>query len=155
MKTQNSSHLTVDTLTLSEFAQKIQVNLPIDTVENFHLFEEKLKEPEIMEIFKKQLTFIDKGPTITMALTNILKRFMTRNLAMQCNMSLSRNNKEVVKDTLFVKTVVEYITAWLNRNTKEGEPMISSKVVSSSFGIVFTGSKDWDGYRLKRTTTQN
>lgn len=87
-----------------------------------------------------------------MALTNILKKFMTRNFAMQCNMQRG-NNKHIVGETSFVKTIVDFLTNYYNRDVKEGdEPKITSKMVSSSFGIVFTNSKDWDGHRAKRSS---
>lgn len=147
-------HNHADTLTIIDFTNKFGITLPMQTKEDFDNLEVKLKNPEIFEAFKLQLRNIDKGSSVTMALTCILKVFMSRNLAMQCNMSLERNNKKVVKDTIFVKTIVDYITNWLNRNCKDNEEKISTKMVMSSFGVVFTNSKDWKGYRAKRGRSQ-
>lgn len=145
-----------DSLTTEDFKIKYNIQLPLDTFEDFELFEEKLKTPEIYQAFKLLIKYIEKGNSVTIALTNILKKFMTRNLAMKCNMCINRSkDKYLVGDTIFVKTIVEYITNYLNRDVKEGaQPLVTTKMVASSFGIVFTNSKDWDGHRSKRSVSE-
>lgn len=76
---------------------------------------------------------------------------MTRNFATQCTIKRG-SNKHIVGETIFIRSTVEYLTKYLNRDVKEGEELkVTSKMVLLSFGVVFSNSKDWDGHRAKRS----
>ncbi|XP_066583349.1 uncharacterized protein [Prorops nasuta] len=131
------------------FAEKYSLNLPFKTTGEFSNFNDNLSQNEdFTRDFELSLTPLlnpDNIPSKTAV--NILKKYMSRDLALQYTVIKKVPGKEVLKNTLFFKFILDFMVQ--NHKKVDGRSLCE-KEVYKTIGVALSNCKDWDGFRSKR-----
>ncbi|XP_015115572.1 uncharacterized protein LOC107040143 [Diachasma alloeum] len=120
--------------------EKYQISIPISSIELLQHFEQQLLNNRqcLTDTLKVLKTL--KTTKISMSASSILKKFITREVAMQYTASKQMSDKFVMKLNLpqFMGCLTETLVAAHNVTEKDAE---------NAIGTALTHAKGWDGHR--------
>ncbi|XP_071569151.1 uncharacterized protein [Temnothorax nylanderi] len=131
------------------FTDKYNISFPMRTKDDLSAFQEMLKTNDICRRdFKAFLYFfVDRQLNISKSVTNIMKKLVTRELALICTAQKKIDAKIVLKDTPICDCIIDVVVNIIEKHGK----CITQKEIYSAIGITLTNAKDWDGHRLHRS----
>ncbi|XP_015126385.1 uncharacterized protein LOC107047962 isoform X2 [Diachasma alloeum] len=136
------------------FTNKYMIDLPLKTLEEFDAFDEKLKtDDEFLNDFGQSLVVLfDRDERLTRTVTIILRRYLSRELAMKFTATKQSATKLVFKETKFCSCMFDILSQLYNKDHRR-LPM-NEKRFYSTLSSIFPNAKDWDGCRsLRRRPT--
>ncbi|XP_066584401.1 uncharacterized protein [Prorops nasuta] len=125
-----------------DFVEKYDLTLPFKSPVQFQLFDQRLKEDsEYRQEFKNSLPFyLDARNNVTKSITNIMKAFMNREVAIGFTAVKPQASKKVLKHTEFCKCMLDAVIRY---HTDEYGGPITEKYVYKCIGTTLNNSKDW------------
>ncbi|XP_071653190.1 uncharacterized protein [Temnothorax longispinosus] len=137
-----------------QFSEKYNMEFPCKTLENFMQFEENLKNKEFRQDFQHNLwKNIDTSTSLLKSLTNILKKYMSRDVAMAFTAVKKVDKKQILKTTIFSSCIQNVVIE--EYSTSNAHPPITDKMYYSTLGSILNNAKDWEGHRLMRQKKLN
>ncbi|KAK0087378.1 hypothetical protein PV325_001192 [Microctonus aethiopoides] len=128
------------------FQTKYLLDLPLKTLEDFDMFDEQIKnDKEFRQDFVQSLLVLfDREEKLSRTFANMLRRYLSRELAMKFTATKQSATKLVFKDTNFCACMLDSMKG-LSMNEKKFYQTLSS---------VFPNAKDWNGCRTLRRKAQ-
>ncbi|XP_071572094.1 uncharacterized protein [Temnothorax nylanderi] len=127
------------------FTEKYEINLPLKSLDEFNDFEEclNLNEDCKRDYFASLHFLADRHNNVTRSVTNMIKKYLSRELALQCTAQKQVEGKMVLKNTLFCNAIIDVLT------NKHGA-IINEKDSYTALGNCLSNAKDWEGHRSQR-----
>ncbi|XP_051166377.1 uncharacterized protein LOC127284763 [Leptopilina boulardi] len=137
--------------TLDTFMQENALNLPFRSLSEFEQFDMILTvNPSVREKFMASLVDLFDGNFIaSKSLLNIIKKYMSRDVALSFTAMKPIKDKLVLKVTTFCKCVINVLLK--NHFDKISGGKVTEAKLYSALGIILTNAKDWEGYRSRRS----
>ncbi|XP_046489079.1 putative leucine-rich repeat-containing protein DDB_G0290503 [Neodiprion pinetum] len=131
------------------FISKHNLELPYTEKEAFDEFNSKLlSNKDFREAFMKSLVkLFDRDLIASKTLNNILKKYVSRKLAMRHTAMKRMPGKFLMKDTAFFDCL---LGVFASTHRDKGGKFISESTFSSVLGNVLGNAKDWDGKRNRK-----
>ncbi|XP_045449705.1 uncharacterized protein LOC123658311 [Melitaea cinxia] len=125
---------------------------PLSTIEEFDKFNEKLKDEIYKNKINKRLYFSLNGKhTITRNMGNIIRAYISRDVALSYVAVKTTSKKKVFKDTTFFTSIKTAIRQKFENN----QEIIPDSKLHQALSSVLNNAKDWDGYRVARIKKQS
>ncbi|XP_043474392.1 uncharacterized protein LOC122506342 [Leptopilina heterotoma] len=116
----------------------------------FDDLEAKLGKVDFMRNFSGTVTiYFDPNLNVRKSITNLLKKLLSKELALQFVTSKPTEGKRVFKDTNLCKTLFSAIAS-SHKEGKENKDAVTLKSFLKELSAVFPNAKDWDGGRSNR-----
>ncbi|XP_011315303.1 uncharacterized protein [Fopius arisanus] len=132
------------------FWNKYRLELPLKTLEDFDAFDERLRtDAEFLSDFGHSLVVcFDRDDRLSRTITNVLRRHLSRELAMKFTATKLSPAKLVFKETKFCACMFDILVQLYNKDVRR-IPITEKRFYTTLSGI-FPNAKDWDGYRSVR-----
>ncbi|XP_051172338.1 uncharacterized protein LOC127288740 [Leptopilina boulardi] len=136
-----------DHVQAESLADRHGLELPLKTEEDFQKLEKCFESNSFSKEFKQSLTMLmDHDNVLTKTIANILRRYLSRDVAVTYVAKKPTKDKKLFKDTCFCKKMHDAIASKMERERKA----FTDKAFYQALGQVLTNSKDWEGHRQLR-----
>ncbi|XP_043478139.1 uncharacterized protein LOC122508701 [Leptopilina heterotoma] len=138
----------LETRSLSD---EFKIELPVKDEESLQKVEKLLITNDTFKNhFEQSLYFhLDKENVLSRSITNVLKKILSRDIAMSFTASKLTEGKKIFRGTPICKCLLDVLTSHCKTKSVE----FSEKVFYQKLGLVLSNSKDWDGFRQQRKKT--
>ncbi|XP_051159116.1 uncharacterized protein LOC127280265 isoform X2 [Leptopilina boulardi] len=128
-------------------AERHGLDLPLKTESDFQKLENCLESNSFSKEFKQSLLMlIDHDNVLSKTITNILRKYLSRDVAMSYVATKRTEGKKLFKPTIFCKKMHDVIASKMETERKE----FTDRAFYRALGVVLTNSKDWKGHRQLR-----
>ncbi|XP_051157263.1 uncharacterized protein LOC127279136 [Leptopilina boulardi] len=130
-----------------QFNEKINLELPLTDLEKFKDFELKLQEADFRQKFSSVLKInFDPKLNVRKSVTNILRKVLSKSVALQFVTSKQTEGKQLFKDTELFSLLLSVISS-THKEGKENKDAVTEKSLLKELSSVLPNAKDWDGGR--------
>ncbi|XP_051168684.1 uncharacterized protein LOC127286326 isoform X2 [Leptopilina boulardi] len=136
---------------IDKFMEEYSLTLPFKTVGDFERFDVTLAaNPTLRAKFMSSLLdLFDRNHVATKTLVNIMKKYMSRDVALSYTAVKPVKDKYVLKGTTFCKCIISVLLK--NHIDKNTGIKATEHNLLSALGSVLANAKDWEGYRARRS----
>ncbi|XP_033231773.1 uncharacterized protein LOC117182776 [Belonocnema kinseyi] len=135
---------------MDRFMEEYSLNLPFKSVTEFEHFDLTLRANPIArnKFMNSLLDLFDRNHIATKTLVTIMKKYMSRDVALSYTAVKPVKDKLVLKGTTFCKCVINVLLK--NHVDKVTGNKATEQTLLSALGSVLANAKDWEGYRARR-----
>ncbi|XP_008217072.1 uncharacterized protein LOC103317987 isoform X2 [Nasonia vitripennis] len=138
----NANEINLTPLFAQTFQEKYNLQLPFTKIEDFDKFNQDLaKNTRFCNEFITSLcSYIDNNVTLAKNILNMLRKYMSKELATLYTACKATGNKMVLKDTLFCKCLLQATKLTIRNGLL---PLEHEKAFLKNLGLVVSGAKNW------------
>ncbi|XP_043465636.1 uncharacterized protein LOC122500661 [Leptopilina heterotoma] len=136
---------------IDKFMEEYSLSLPFKSVGEFERFDVALASNATLraKFMASLLDLFDRNHVATKTLVNIMKKYMSRDVALSYTAVKPVKDKYVLKGTTFCKCIISVLLK--NHIDKNTGTKATEHNLLSALGSVLANAKDWEGFRARRS----
>ncbi|XP_046419443.1 uncharacterized protein LOC124179257 isoform X1 [Neodiprion fabricii] len=137
---------------VQSFTTQYDLNLPVTTLKDFDAFDEKLKaDKKFRKEFTSTLHFVfDHNATLPKNVTALLKKNISRDVALNFNAVKAGMDKRIFKETQLCGILLDVLLLKYKEGAQGSMTHVTEKSVYRELGNCLSNAVDWDGDRKSR-----